>query len=108
MVLPQLGPLPPLPFAAGAPPPNSPPPAEAYGSSGIAPFANGSPPEPTLAPPPAPIRPMQTAPQRRPVAPARATANFDKLPPNIAASLQRLAGAPPVVASDKPDTDAAE
>jgi hypothetical protein len=108
MVPPQLGRLPPVPFAAGAPPPNSPPQADAYGSSGIAPFATGSPPEPTLAPPGLPIRPMQPAAPRRPAAPARAPANFDKLPPNIAASLQRLAGAPPVVASDKPDTDAAE
>jgi EAL domain-containing protein (putative c-di-GMP-specific phosphodiesterase class I) len=108
MVLPQLGPLPPVPFAAGAPPPHSPPQAEAYGSSGTAPFANGSPPEPTLAPPSAPLRQMQPAGSRRPATPVRATANFDKLPPNIAASLQRLAGAPPAVASDKPDTDAAE
>lgn len=34
--------------------------------------------------------------------------NFDKLPPNIAASLKRLAGGVPQQAANKPDSDAAE
>jgi hypothetical protein len=64
--------------------------------------------DPPVAPAPAAVRPAQPPASKRPVAAARPVPNFDKLPPNIAASLQRLAGgaAPPV--SEKPDTDAAE
>ncbi len=50
-------------------------------------------------------QPVRTAPPRTPTT-VRPLANYDKLPPNIAASLQRLAGGPP--APDKPDSDAAE
>jgi hypothetical protein len=64
--------------------------------------------DPPVTPVPAAVRPAQPPPSKRPVAPVRPIPNFDKLPPNIAASLQRLAGGsiPPV--SEKPDSDAAE
>jgi hypothetical protein len=54
--------------------------------------------EPITQPQPQP-QPVKRAPQ-----PVRPLPNYDKLPPNIAASLQRLAG----VAPTKPDSDAAE
>ena len=47
---------------------------------------------------------QQPAAVKRTPQPVRPLPNYDKLPPNIAASLQRLAGAPP----SKPDSDAAE
>jgi hypothetical protein len=48
-------------------------------------------------------QPVPPPPKRPPVA-VRPLPNYDKLPPNIAASLQRLAGVVP----EKPDSDAAE
>ncbi len=97
-----LMPLPPLPFADGAAPmqvPPSPPPV-------LAPVSEATPPMP---PPSAPAPVQQAVPPTRPAAPVRPMPNYDKLPPNIAASLQRLAGgAPPPPRGDKPDSDAAE
>ncbi len=107
---PLSGLMPPLPFtneaaalrpspvvAAAGPPPVDP--SAAFAAAG---------PVPSPAPQP---RPMQAAakPAPRQATPARPLPNYDKLPPNIAASLQRLAGgSPPPVAADKPDSDAAE
>lgn len=103
--------MPPVPFtneavapqpAAGGPG-AAPPPARAtaaFGKSG--PSAPPAPPQP---------RPVEAAAQAAPrsATSARPLPNYDKLPPNIAASLQRLAGvtAPPT-AANKPDSDAAE
>jgi diguanylate cyclase (GGDEF)-like protein/PAS domain S-box-containing protein len=114
-----LDPLPPLSFAiegdAGSQPRSAPPlqmpvepPPIQPDLLATGPLQGPSAVDPPVTPAPAAIRPDQPAPAKRPVAPARPIPNFDKLPPNIAASLQRLAGgsAPPV--SDKPDTDAAE
>ena len=59
------------------------------------------PPEEPLSQPPSQQPP---SPVKRTTQPVRPHPNYDKLPPNIAASLQRLAGVPPT----KPDSDAAE
>ena len=63
-------------------------------------------PEPLSVAPAAvePITQPQPQPVKRAPQPVRPLPNYDKLPPNIAASLQRLAG----VAPTKPDSDAAE
>jgi len=92
-------PLPPLAsFDASAAPPQPPPVAPVLVPMpepvSVAPAAV----EPITQPQPQP-QPVKRAPQ-----PVRPLPNYDKLPPNIAASLQRLAG----VAPTKPDSDAAE
>jgi hypothetical protein len=60
--------------------------------------------EAIVQPPVPPQPPPQPAAVKRTPQPVRPLPNYDKLPPNIAASLQRLAGVAPV----KPDSDAAE
>ncbi|MBY0225143.1 MAG: EAL domain-containing protein [Hyphomicrobium sp.] len=108
---PLSGLMPPLPFpneavapqAAPGGPVAAPPPVHlspALATTG--PSAPSAPPQP---------RPVEAAPQSAPrsATPARPLPNYDKLPPNIAASLQRLAGvAPPPASANKPDSDAAE
>ena len=109
---PLSGLMPPLPFtteAAAQQPPQGGPGAGPPPANLSAPFATAG---PSLqpAPPPQP-RPVQAAAPSapRPATPARPLPNYDKLPPNIAASLQRLAGvSPPPSAANKPDSDAAE
>jgi diguanylate cyclase (GGDEF)-like protein/PAS domain S-box-containing protein len=96
--------VPPVPFVMANPPVMpSPPPQPLPVVDG--PFAAGAP-QPA-APVPPPMRPaaqpVPPPPKRPPVA-VRPLPNYDKLPPNIAASLQRLAGVVP----EKPDSDAAE
>jgi diguanylate cyclase (GGDEF)-like protein/PAS domain S-box-containing protein len=96
----ELAPLPPLPLVQPAVVPSAP-------SDPMAPFvmANGLPPEAPAAPPvpgvgsPPPVPAQRTAPPLPPPAskpaPVRPLPNLDKLPPHIAASLQRLAGGAP-------------
>lgn len=104
--LPPVGasPVPPVPFVMANPPVMPSPPAQPLPVVD-GPFAAGAP-QPA-APVPPPMRPaaqpVPPPPKRPPVA-VRPLPNYDKLPPNIAASLQRLAGVVP----EKPDSDAAE
>ncbi len=83
---------------AAALPPEMPPPVHPMAHFASAPGVGSVPPQPTLASDPLP-RPMRAPP------PVRPAPNYDKLPPNIAASLQRLAGTGPV---KKDSSDAAE
>jgi hypothetical protein len=55
-----------------------------------------------------PQPPPQVQAQPRQPAPVRPLPNYDKLPPNIAASLQRLAGGPPPARAPEKADDAAE
>jgi diguanylate cyclase (GGDEF)-like protein/PAS domain S-box-containing protein len=107
---PLSGMMPPLPFTNDAtapqPLPRSPgavpPPASVSAFAAAGPSPQPVPPQP---------RPVEAAaqPTPRPATSARPLPNYDKLPPNIAASLQRLAGvSPSPTAANKPDSDAAE
>jgi diguanylate cyclase (GGDEF)-like protein/PAS domain S-box-containing protein len=111
-----LGPLPGEPM-------QPPPPFAGHGAAGAPPLPQQAPPPPVLVSPVGPpaqaagpsaeggaqtppprLQPIPVTAPKRPQSTARPLPNYDKLPPNIAASLQRLAGIPP----DKPDSDAAE